>query len=80
MGLSSKWKLIMIYWNLIETQMIRSWCFVTREARLRSTNRRESETPPQCNYWEKSWMWKPTENDVSRREVQDEAQRLRSKR
>ena len=32
-GLLINWKFLMIYGRLIETQMIRSWCFVVKEAR-----------------------------------------------
>ena len=56
MGLLVNWKTLMIIRSLYETQIIRSWRFVVREAPWRSTNRSESAFPQLCWYWETTRM------------------------
>ena len=50
------WKCLMIFWRLIETQMIRSWSFLMKDALWRSTNRSGRESPQHSVYSAKTRM------------------------
>ena len=47
-------KCLMIVWSLIETQMIRSWSFLMKDALWRYTNRSGRESPQHSVYWAKT--------------------------